>query len=277
MSQTKLDHRAVRDAVFKALSKEQKPPNQYTSLSYDVNSILRAQGYSESAGVRDSDRSPLFGFADTILREIVWELIAQSILVVGFNDSNTDWPFLSPTIHGAKVIQNGVVSPADPDGFLDRLIAAYPNASKNVVQYLKEAILAFNRRVYLGSTVMLGVGAEGLMLELSSAVVDSFNDPSGGKTWYNRSIKNRPALQQHKAIDNRLSPLTSQMPRELRERYDTHFKGIHGLIRQHRNEAGHPTGVSKDREDVLPLFYLFVSQAGLISDLIEWLGERKRF
>ena len=91
-----------------------------------------------------------------------------------------------------------------------------------------------------------------------------------------REIQNRQALQQHDAIVKRLSSIQGVMPNKIKEKFDTHMRGIYSLIRQHRNEAGHPTGVSKSRDETLPLFYLFVSQLKLVFELIQWLDEDKR-
>ena len=91
------------------------------------------------------------------------------------------------------------------------------------------------------------------------------------------NIQNRQALQQHEATVKRLSSIQGRMPNKIKEQFDTHMLGIYSLIRQHSNEAGHPTGVTKSRDEALPLFYLFVSQLKLVYKLIQWLDADKRF
>jgi hypothetical protein len=169
------------------------------------------------------------------------------------------------------------VTNADPDRYLDRLRDVYPELDDDITLYVTEALSAFNRRLYLAAVVMLGVAAEGMMYKLADAIRSSFQHPQEGESWYRRKIANLPALQQHNAIMSRVQPVQGDMPRRTRELLDTHLRGIYSLIRQHRNEVGHPTGVQKSRDEVLPLFYLFITQADLISDLCRWLREASHF
>lgn len=49
------------------------------------------------------------------------------------------------------------------------------------------------------------------------------------------------------------------LPSEVREDLDTRFTGIQWVIRESRNEAGHPTGKILDREMAYVLLNLFPS------------------
>ena len=110
----------------------------------------------------------------------------------------------------------------------------------------------------------------------ANGIRNSHQSSEKGEKWYRQKIQNRQALQQHDAIVKRLSSIQGVMPNKIKEKFDTHMRGIYSLIRQHRNEAGHPTGVSKSRDETLPLFYLFVSQLKLVYELMQWLDEDKR-
>lgn len=203
-------------------------------------------------------------------------MIAQGVLVPGFNASNPDWPHLSLTDYGETIRQQSAPTPADPEGFLNRLGPFVAN-DPIIKMYVSEAVAALNRHVFLAAAVMLGVAAEALMLALADEIRTSFGNPKAGQEWYDRKIASRLALRQHEAISRRLDTVLQIMPGQLAEKLDTHLRGIQSLIRQHRNEAGHPTGARKDRDEVLPLFYLFVGQTKFISDLIEWLKTSHRF
>jgi len=276
MIESQLAHSEVRRAVFQAMSRE-RPPNQFVSLSHEVNSILSKSGFAKADGVQNAESARLSGRAETLLREVVWELIAQGVLVVGFNDSNTDWPFLSLTFYGRSQLASEKLSPYDPDGFMAAVQTSYPSIPAEGLLYLQEAVSSFNRRLFLAAVVMLGVSAEALMHELARSVASSFEVQAKGISWLEKHIVGRPALRQHKSIFDRLQSVASEMSSDLAERLDTHFRGIYGLIRQHRNEAGHPTGVQRTRDEVLPLFYLYATQAKLVSDLSQWLNQARRF
>ena len=136
-----------------------------------------------------------------------------------------------------RSVAEGRLTPADPEGFVERLKEVYPDLSADALMYVGEALTAFNRRVFLGSVVMLGVAAEAMMHDLAESMRDSFKDGDAGQKWHGQKIANRPALRQHKAVMDRLVAIQGAMPRNLAERVDTHVRGIGSLIRQHRNEA----------------------------------------
>ncbi len=143
----------------------------------------------------------------------------------GCNASNPHWPFLSLTEYGREVVEEGRLTPADPEGFLNRLQEAYPKLSGDITMYVAEALNAFNRRLYLAAVVMLGVAVEGMMYDLANAVRSSFQDPQSGEDWYHQRITDRPALQVHRGIMGRLSSIQGDIPRHIRERFDAHLRG----------------------------------------------------
>jgi len=262
----------IRSAILEAMN-DADAPNQVVGLEHAVRRIL---------GVRAGERSPppdtvLDPEAKRLFFEVVWNFIGTGILVPYYNRSNTKWPFLSLTTEGRELAERGEPSPADPDGFLRHVEDAFSSGLPDTVSlYLREAVFAFNRRLYIAASVMLGVAAEGLLLEVASAVRDSHLDASVGRDWYAGSIESTPALRQYRSIASKLEPVQRDMPHELRERFDANFRSIRNLIREQRNEDGHPTGNTRDRDDLLPALYLFAPYARLTAELIGWLSDTAR-
>ena len=250
----------------------EKASTNIVPLEYAVNRVLTAQQGGSLAldtGLEPADKRLFF--------ELVWELISTGVLVPYGDSSNTEWPQVSLTTEGLAYAETGEPSPADPDGFLRHVEAAFPGLPSTVSLYLREAIAAFNRRLYLATSVMLGVAAEGLLLKLADAVRDSHAQTAAGAAWHASNIDAQPALRQYRGISGKLQAVAGDMPHDLREVFDSHFRSIRGLIREQRNEAGHPTGNEPDRQGVLPSLYLFAPYAGLTAGLVAWLEEASRF
>lgn len=263
----------IRSAVLEILSGV-NPPSQIGGLEYQVRRVLDVR-----AGLQSSPLdAPLEPADKRLFFEVVWDFVGSGVLVPFYNSSNAAWPFLSLTTEGRELAESGEASPADPEGFLRHVEDAYPNGLPGTVSlYLLEAVLAFHQRLYIAASVMLGVAAEGLLLEVAAAVRDSHSDPNAGRTWYAEGIDGRPALRQYKAIADKLEALQRAMPHDLRERFDSDFRSIRNLIREQRNEDGHPTGNLRDRDDLLPSLFLFAPYARLTAGLSRWLSDAARF
>ena len=76
------------------------------------------------------------------------------------------------------------------------------------------------------------------------------------------------------SIWKKLDPVREQMPESLRDSLQVELDGIFGLIRKTRNEAGHPTGRSIEREEAEALLLLFPTHAKTVFSLTGWLTGR---
>jgi hypothetical protein len=61
----------------------------------------------------------------------------------------------------------------------------------------------------------------------------------------------------------------------LRESVGVELAGVFELVRKTRNEAGHPTGRSIEREEAEALLLLFPAHAKTVYALIEWLATQQ--
>ena len=120
--------------------------------------------------------------------------------------------------------------------------------------YLKEAMQAFRVGCVLSSTVMLGVSTEhtfDLLIETIN------NNPTHASTF--QAVSNQwGALRRVNAFKSILDTQINTLPRDIKEDLDTHFAGILSMIRNYRNQSGHPTGNIIDREQCYVLLQLFI-------------------
>jgi len=77
------------------------------------------------------------------------------------------------------------------------------------------------------------------------------------------------------AVWKKLDPVREQMPDNLRESLQVELDGIFGLIRKTRNEAGHPTGRSMEREEAEALLLLFPTHAKTVFSVTGWLAGQR--
>lgn len=263
----------VRSAIVAALRGEGaggEAPTQYRRLEREVVYILDERGFSDGIRGGEPMGGRLGGLTERRFREEVWDMIAAGILVPGKDSNNDEWPFLSLTEPGEELVEEEDPTPADPEGFVETVDRIIPGEQQRVLLYLREAVGAFNRRLYVAATVMLGVAAEGLVLRLADAIVVAYDDRADGEEWYADKIEGQFALRQFRAVREQISAASDDMPYELREGFETHWQSIHGLLRMERNESGHPTGVKRTRDEAHASLLLFPTLARLVRDFEDW-------
>jgi hypothetical protein len=77
------------------------------------------------------------------------------------------------------------------------------------------------------------------------------------------------------AVWKKLDPVREQMPETLRESVGVELAGVFELVRKTRNEAGHPTGRSIEREEAEALLLLFPTYSKTVYALIGWLATQQ--
>ena len=134
-----------------------------------------------------------------------------------------------------------------------RITKEIPKIDPVTLLYLKEGLQAFRSGCVLSATVMLGVATEHTFLLLMETIDQSPTHKAAfasvSKEWsiLNKVNKFRRVLEQQAKT---LSP-------ECKEDLDTNFAGILSIIRNFRNQSGHPSGKIIDREQAYILLQLF--------------------
>ena len=262
----------IRAAALDLLAGREKASydvNQYEHLMIGVAEVLQRRGQlQQQQHVFIGGGNPSLSNADReIFLEVFWGLFREGVTTLGMNDSNRQFPFFRVSAFGQRILAN-------QDTYFFHDVSSYEAMIRKEVRevdpvtlvYLKEAMQAFRAGAILASSVMLGVATEHtflLMLEIAVA-----NTTWGTK--FNKANNERMILTKvtkfKDVLDGNLTALTPQ----IREDLDTHFAGILSIVRNFRNQSGHPSGHIISREQCYVLLQLFVPYAKKMYQLQEF-------
>jgi hypothetical protein len=255
-----VSYEQMRSLVLETLA--QKKADQFAGLRQAVFGIARTHGLiaDQPHGII-SRGDELSGTDYARAQSIVWDLIIEGVVRPGLNEGvNNNLPFFHVTEWGKKVIEGSGPTPYDPDGYLTRLQHDIPNLDAVIVTYLNESLHTFRINCLLSSTIALGCASEKALLVLIDAYANSLAELSQKKFRGNtegRMIK-RQFDEFRKMVD---SELKSRLPSNLQDGLDVELNAIFDIIRNQRNDAGHPTGKDIERERayanlmVVPIYF----------------------
>ncbi len=187
--------------------------------------------------------------------EVFWGLFREGIITLGFNDSNRDFPFCRVSEFGKRLLDGGQAYFFHDVSSYEKIIKTQiPNIDDVTLVYVKEAMQAFKTGCILSSSVMLGVATEHAFLLLMEKITQN---PSYAPI-FDKVSKERTILAKVNKFKNILEQNMQSLPSEIKEDIDTHFAGILSIIRNFRNQSGHPTGNIIEREQAYILLQLFV-------------------
>jgi hypothetical protein len=247
----------IRAATLDILAGREMPkisPNHYEHLMLGVGEVFaqregridpRHQGASYS--LEGVDR-------DTFL-ELFWDLFRQGIISLGRDDNSREFPFYRVTRLGTQIAAgNSRYFFHDVSSYEAAIRSEVPNIHDVTLLYLKEAMQAFRSGCILSATVMLGVATEHTFLLL----IEKIENSSTHRNAYAVVSKEKTILQKINKFKHILDQQVKSLPLEIKEDLDTHFAGILSVIRNFRNQSGHPTGKLIDREQAFVLLQLFI-------------------
>ncbi len=208
------------------------------------------------------------------LKHVVWDLIIDRILIPGTPNSDSGWPFLSLTDHGLKVVGERHPVPYDPDGYLARLEKATGGLSPTIHRYLQEAVSTFRSSNYLASAVMLGAASEMLFIEVCTAISGAIQDTQSRANFGKRTAPKCNMVERVRAVTEWLSQNKNQLPDEWRtQERPLLINKIADLIRDRRNEAGHPQDppAARSHEEMYALLMVFPDYCIKLYSVKTWL------
>jgi len=204
----------------------------------------------------------------------LWELIIQGFLVPNNASSGTQgWSFVSFTDYGEKMILADRLTPYDPTMYLAQFVEGLTDPIVNF--YVEEALGCFRANCQTACALMLGVASERLFYLLLDSFLgvlasqrerDDLQKKTDGK-----SITSR-----YRELRKRLDPKKGQLPQPLCENLDTCLVSILNIIRQQRNDAGHPTDRVVTRDEAYALLYVFPHYHNQMSELTLHLKEHTK-
>jgi hypothetical protein len=236
----------IRKAALDILAEREKPnayPTQYEHLRRDVGSILKE---------RETDQRPLqpsMSQEDSeLFLEVFWDFFRQGIITLGI-DGNREFPFFHVSAYGKRLSES-------QEAYFFHDLSSYetvikeniPSIDGTTLIYLKEAMQSFLSGCVLSSSVMLGVATEHTFLKLLETI--ERNNTYG--TTFQKVFEQKTLLQKLNKFRNKLDEEINSkrilLTSEIKEDLETNFLGIIAIIRNFRNESGHPTGNIISRE-----------------------------
>jgi hypothetical protein len=123
---------------------------------------------------------------------------------------------------------------------------------------------------------MLGAASEQAILLLIESCAESISD-TASKERFRIDVEKAPSIFRKYAIfDQRLPAARSHIPKELTDNLDSMLRGVFDLIRNSRNDAGHPaTGAEVNRDAIYSHLRLFIPYCQRIYGLIFWFSSNK--
>lgn len=203
------------------------------------------------------------------VREIIWDLIIERVLTIG-DFHNQTWPWLSLTEYCKKALNSTLPVPNDPTGYLNRIQKEIPNLDPIIETYLTECIRTYNINQLLSATITLGCASEKALLNLIEVFGNTFKDDDK-KNDFLKKTEGKIIKKQFDEFDKRIRPTINQLPYALKENYENTFNGVFQMIRNNRNNAGHPTGKQIDKDTLLANLQVFIPYCKFIYDFIDHL------
>lgn len=201
-----------------------------------------------------------------LLQEVVWGLIAEGVVVPGRPATLGDggWPHFHLTAYGRRVLSEPGPIPHDPQGYIRHIESEVPDLSPLNRMYVIEAIECFRAGRYLSVAVMVGVAAECALLHLTEAVIQWLPPKKAGevRNLVDGTRTRKLATRIKSELDGRRGQTDG-----IAKLLDSRAFEVESLIRDTRNEAGHPTGIEVDRDDAYGLLRLLPRQLRLMYDL----------
>jgi hypothetical protein len=246
--------------------------SQVTSLIIAVGNLkAKAQGLNRNQQFSTDGRAYLESGEASLINELIWSFIVQGILVPGMDDSNESWPFLRLTDYGYRCINENEILPHDPDGYLIDFRNAVPSADPVIVEYLTESLQCFLRGLNRAAAVMLGAASEQAVLLLIDSYTSAIADEVKKNQAQAQVEKSTSIFRKYEVFDRQYAGIKNKLPKELAENSDSLLRGVFDLIRNSRNEAGHPaSGTYVTRDTNYSHLRLFVPYCQRIYSLIAW-------
>jgi len=251
---------------------EQYANNQYVNFRENIAQLLRKR----HDGKLNENNEP-FSFSkedDLYVQEVFWDLFRQGIITLGSENSpNQGYPWFRLSSYGKKVLDD-----EDPYFFHDLssyeniIRAGIPNIDDLTLFYLKEAMQTFMVGCYLSSSVMLGVALEYSLNNLYQEIEKNSNY----KDHFSKLSEEKTLLRKYNKFKNKLLEIKKDLPKEMKQDFDTNLDMIVSIIRNYRNESGHPSGKVLNREQCYVNLQLFVPCCKKIYELMDFFREEKK-
>jgi hypothetical protein len=269
-----VDYEELRPLVLEALKQKQKMETQIIELMNDTERVALSKGFYAGAqpwrysGQVTEHRMPQEDREK--VRQLIMDFMIEGILSPGINEVNPSLPFLKVTRHGKMVLDAGHPIAYDPEGYLTYLKTEVPNVDPVILTYVTESLQTFIRGNILASAVMLGVASEKAVLLLIGAYLAAISNLEKKQALEKKFEEAFSILRKFELLRKEFEPIKKDLRTNVADDLDIQLEGVFNLIRNIRNDAGHPTGVRIDRRQAYANLQLFIPYCKRVYDLITY-------
>ena len=264
-----LSYEEIRNVALDLLSGREKPSielTQYLNFQKAVADVLKKRDQL-SISIRSGDIAALKTEDRDIFLEIFWDLFRQGIITLGLNDLNPQFPFFRISSFGKRILENQELYFFHDVTSYEKVIREQiPSIDDGTLIYLKEAMQAFLSGCILSSSVMVGVATEDSLDRLFGAA--SKNEKYSSR--FSAVLKQGTILQRYNTFDKKLQEIKRELPNEIKEELETNQRSIFSIIRNFRNESGHPSGKIISRDQCYVNLQIFIPLNKNIYQLIDF-------
>jgi len=234
------------------------PTGQYVGVVGGVVALAVSKGqYTAQPGFNPGDGRTMLDRRDRddvheLVRQLLWQALVKGILVFGMDEHNAHWPFYRLTGYGEHVVENLSPQPYDPTGFMADFNAKNPGAEPVIVDYMTEALRAFNHDCPKAASVMSGAASEKAVLLLCEQFHQAMIDPAK-KAQFEKDTERWTISSKYRALKDRLDLMVTakKLTGDLRDIVSSDLPGCFDLVRRQRNAAGHPELVADHQPDTV--------------------------
>jgi len=268
-----MDHsyEEIRRAALDILAGKEKVSDvndQFVGFRNNVARVLKKR--DESALGCPIEHSTFTNSDSSYFQEIFWDLFREGIITLGTEqDPYKAFPFFRLSSFGKRILE-------DQDAYFFHDLSSYekvireniPEIDDLTIFYLKEAMQTFMVGCRLSSSVMLGVALEYSLQNLFESIEKNHR--------YNErflKISEQPFVgSKFKVFRTRLNEIKKDLPKEILEELETNLDFIVALIRNYRNESGHPSKKVLSREQCYVNLQLFIPCCKKIYELMNFFN-----
>lgn len=190
------------------------------------------------------------------------------------NAPKADWIIVTDA--GRQWAEGIDPAPDDTTGYLGALNSLVTNLDSVIVQYVQEALIAYERRAFFASAVMIGAASEKAVYLLMEALHNAVQNPTEKAAIQNAIDRRGLPTMFTRIYENLEKAKTSNLiPYPVHEGADNHLLSLQEMIRVQRNDAVHPVAAKVTPETLRLTLSAFPYACRKIYDLIDWLNNNQ--
>lgn len=214
-------------------------------------------------------------FASAV-QEVIWQLVVEGVICPGgFTGHGLNFPWLRITDYGQRFLQSRDAHPHEVERFLERMRNGSRPLDKTVEAYLSESLRTFRQNYVVASAVMLGIAAERVFILIAEALAAALSSQKE-QAALRALLAKQPMKPKLDWVHRKLQDLDAQRPRlqGLPESAPIMITAIYDLLRQQRNDLGHPrdTPPSISRDPLEANLRVFASFYRVAEELRDFLA-----